>query len=129
MDADTLTMFWREGDVKANERLEAKLPSVSVVRNNCPPGDSQVIGKEGKRWAHQVRRLRTIVSVMSAFHSSLFRMFTAHDAVEAKQVGGAKVEETQEGERFGHGVQRQAQRCRICSSRVYPHASHKDASA
>ena len=36
---------------RQRERLEAKRPSVNVVRNNCPPGDSQVVGKEGKRWA------------------------------------------------------------------------------
>ena len=35
--------------------------------------------------------------------------------------------ETQEGERFDLGVQSQVQRYRICSSRVYPHASRMDA--
>ena len=36
---------------RQRERLEAKRPSVNVVRNNCLPSDSQVVGKEGKRWA------------------------------------------------------------------------------
>ena len=62
---------------------------------------------------------------MSALKPSLLRLLTAHDAVGAKQ----DERETQEGERFGHGVQSQAQRLRICSSRVNPHASHMDALA
>ena len=37
--------------------------------------------------------------------------------------------ETQEGEQSGHVVQGQAQRYRICGSRVYPHATHMDALA
>ena len=35
--------------------------------------------------------------------------------------------ETQEGERFDHGVQSQVQCYRICSSSVYPHATHMGA--
>ena len=70
---------------------------------------------------------QTLGFVMSALKPSLLRLLTAHDTVGARQVGGAEIKKTQEGELFGHGVQSKGRRYRICSSRVNPHATHMQA--
>ena len=65
---------------------------------------------------------------MSALKPSLLRMFTAHDTAWGQVGWWCGDGETQEGEQFGHEVQR-ARRYRIYSSRVNPHATHMDALA